>query len=558
MKGLKNNDRRTHPTVLVVVLLHAAYCLTAPSAFGVIVNTKLSGPLVAGGDVQNFKISPNSRWVIYRADQDTDEAVELYSVPILGDGVPVRLNGLLPPGDLVAVYAISADSRRVVYIAPQDASGTRELYSVPIEGPAGAGVKLNGPLVAGGNVYNFQISSDGQRVAYAADQDALDQTELYSVPITGPASAAVKLNETLTTSTIVYSQSFRISPDSSRVAYFTLHLSNDTQDLYSVPISGPADASVKLNDSSLISNNPPVLEISPDNARVVYTATQDNPNTEELFSVALAGPAGAGVKLNGSIAPGGDVSDFRISADSQRVVYRADQLVDGVRELFSVSISGPATTGVRLNPPLSGGGDVGLYEISADSARVVFHAYYAVGAKTELYSAPAGGPWADTITLNLSLPSGGAVSGAHVSSDAERVVYRADPTQLGENEIFCVPIGGPAAESRKLNLDERIAGEVATFQISPDARHVVYSANYLVPPGSDTLTQLYRVPIGGPPEASVKLHGRFAVGGDVQLFSISPDSRYVVYRADQQTDGVDELFVSYDRVNAVGSWGGYN
>ena len=39
---------------------------------------KLSGALVPGGNVDNFKISPDSSRVVCNADQDTDEVYGLY------------------------------------------------------------------------------------------------------------------------------------------------------------------------------------------------------------------------------------------------------------------------------------------------------------------------------------------------------------------------------------------------------------------------------------------------------------------------------------------------
>jgi hypothetical protein len=58
-----------------------------------------------------------------------------------------------------------------------------ELYSVPIEG--GKADKLNGPLVAGGQVHSFMIDAGSRRVLYRADQDIDEVFELYSVPLAG-------------------------------------------------------------------------------------------------------------------------------------------------------------------------------------------------------------------------------------------------------------------------------------------------------------------------------------------------------------------------------------
>ena len=45
---------------------------------------KLNGPLVLNDDVQSVHIIPNGSTMVSRADQDTDQVFELYSVPIGG------------------------------------------------------------------------------------------------------------------------------------------------------------------------------------------------------------------------------------------------------------------------------------------------------------------------------------------------------------------------------------------------------------------------------------------------------------------------------------------
>jgi hypothetical protein len=40
--------------------------------------TKLNGDLVSEGDVEEFVISPDSKYVVYTADQETDEVIELF------------------------------------------------------------------------------------------------------------------------------------------------------------------------------------------------------------------------------------------------------------------------------------------------------------------------------------------------------------------------------------------------------------------------------------------------------------------------------------------------
>jgi Tol biopolymer transport system component len=110
-----------------------------------------------------FLISSDSSRVVYRADQDTGGVYELYSVSIVGTN-RVKLNGTLATNGNVSTFQISLDSGRVVYEADQDTAGVHEIYSVPIEGPASSGVKLNGSLVANGNVSSFQIIPNSKNV----------------------------------------------------------------------------------------------------------------------------------------------------------------------------------------------------------------------------------------------------------------------------------------------------------------------------------------------------------------------------------------------------------
>ena len=105
---------------LFTAMLWAALPLQAAT------NVKLSGVMVASGDVSEFQISRDGRYAVYLADQDTDGVPELYSV-LLGGGLPVRLNPIFPFGRAVASFQISPDSRRVVYLADQNTDNF-ELY----------------------------------------------------------------------------------------------------------------------------------------------------------------------------------------------------------------------------------------------------------------------------------------------------------------------------------------------------------------------------------------------------------------------------------------------
>jgi hypothetical protein len=107
---------------------------------------KLSPTMVPGGDIvsgntlnaPSFRISDDGEWVVYVADQDTDEVDELYSVPIDGHLRARKLNRPLP-GTYISEYlnAVLAGSKRVIYVAWQDEPDTSEVFTTEL-GDAGA------------------------------------------------------------------------------------------------------------------------------------------------------------------------------------------------------------------------------------------------------------------------------------------------------------------------------------------------------------------------------------------------------------------------------------
>ena len=87
--------------------------------------------------------------------------------------------------------------------------------------------------------------------------------------------------------------------------------------------------------------------ISPNSAKVVYTADQDTSGVYELYSVNIDGTGR--VKLNGAMTASGDIWDrYWVTPDSTKVVYCAHQETDLVNELYSVNIDGSGRVKIEL------------------------------------------------------------------------------------------------------------------------------------------------------------------------------------------------------------------
>ncbi|MEO1440844.1 MAG: dockerin type I domain-containing protein, partial [Chloroflexota bacterium] len=162
--------------------------------------------LQADGDVYDYyQISADSTRVVYRADQDTDEVIELYSVSISG-GTVAKLNSEPPEDvDIDVGYQITPDSITVIYIAEQDTINVPELYAVPITG--GSPSKLNTPLTSVGSTSDdFLISPNDPVVAYRASQGTIRSFlfELYSVNIDAPYNYNVDNDNAITALDAIY------------------------------------------------------------------------------------------------------------------------------------------------------------------------------------------------------------------------------------------------------------------------------------------------------------------------------------------------------------------
>lgn len=350
---------------------------------------RLNADICSDCDVESYRASPDGNTVVYRAGQTAFAFWELFSVPALGPlETAVKISRFIETGgDVDAYFQISPDSTRVVYRADPTNIEAYELYSVPIGG--GSSIQLNtSPTVD----TVFLISPDSSRAVFRAGSASTQIYSLYSNSITG--GTAVRLNTALGAGETT-AAGFQISPDSSKVVYKSDEDNDNIDEVWSVAIAGGTPT--RLNGA--LTTNGDVLDfaISPNGARVVYRADQNIDTLNELWSVPIGG--GSAVKLNRTLTSGGDVVNYRISPNSSWVVYGADQDVDEAFELLAAPLAGG--TVLDVSGPLVSGGDVTLtanpnqtqaYDISANSQKVLYAADEDFNDEVALYVATLAGP----------------------------------------------------------------------------------------------------------------------------------------------------------------------
>jgi hypothetical protein len=368
-------------------------------------------------------------------------------------------------------------------------------------------------------------------VVYQADQDTIGVFELYL------ATSGTKLNPPLPAGRTV--TSFALTPDATAVIYIADQDFDDVFELYRVSLATPG-ISTKLNPAFLAGSGKDVVEfaVTPDNTSVVYIADQDIDDVFELFRTVFFG--GANTKLNPGYTLGQDVDAFVILPNSTGVIYRADQNTDGVNELYRVLFTTAPATDRLVNPPLVVGQNVGAFAATPDSLNVVYIANRPlVASPNQLFIVPVGG--GGSIQLNNVLVAGGNVTDFAITPDGLSVVYRADQVTDEVFELFRVTLATPGI-STKLNGTLVPGGNVTSFGVIPDNSGVVYIADQ----NANDVFELFRSLFGGSPPTT-PLNPPFtsppSLGTeDVVDFALFPNGAGVVYRADQNTDGVNEIY----------------
>jgi hypothetical protein len=187
----------------------------------------------------------------------------------------------------------------------------------------------------------------------------------------------------------------------------------------------------------------------------------------ELYVVDLAVP-GVSAKVNPPLVADGDVQSatFRFGPDSDFVVYRADQDVDGDNELYRVELATPGVS-AKINEPLPPGGDVSFFRINPDGLQLIYAADQDTEGVAELYNVDLSTPGMAT-KLNPER-DGTQISQIEINEDGTQAFYLADQDTPGTGELYRVDLAS-AGTATKINSTLPANGSLFDFAISPEYR----------------------------------------------------------------------------------------
>jgi Tol biopolymer transport system component len=478
------------------------------------------------------KISPDGRWTVYTQDAETQGAYELWRVPVQG-GTPSRLSGLLTSGQSAGQFVISPNNALVAYMAAEDDLDHIEVYAAPIAAPPNSNVKLNDPFAALANAVTVEFSPDSSRVVFSVNYAEFEPIrELWSAT---PDGADLDLLVSVPDGREV--RQWRITPDSQYLIYIA-RAADTTMELRRVSLAGGGD--VELATDVPTGRTVFELAISPNGSFVVYTANRDVVDRYELFRVPVAG--GMPQQISDELAFQHWIRSPTFAPDGSRVVYQLWDQAIGQVELWSMEPDGDPN--VELNGLLVAGGSVDFgptaFRISPDSTRVVYRADQQIQGDLELYSVPIAG--GSDVKLNGPLVEDGDVGDFQISGDGTRVIYGADQEVDARYDLYSSAItGGPGMRISQVSLFDDTG--VWTFGIAPDSSRVFYTL-VREPLVGATSSHLYAVPIAG---GTIQLIDDTDAGAGEDVYELeidlSPvDSRVVVYIADQEAPQQQEVY----------------
>ena len=380
-------------------------------------NLKLHPDFATGQNVDEFAWAADASRVAYTANQFPPPPplvapVELYtSVPSTIDIDNTRVSGDLVAGGNVQQFAWAPDSGRIAYRADQTIDGQFELFVTQPDQQADvrASLALVDPAVEPGAVdSDFAWAPDSSRLAYRAVfvQDPLYRTDKWGLFTTLPdGSSNFRVSGGVLNGGAFGVTALQWAPDSTRLTYVSDQIVKDRFDIFVTT----ADSQFPL--FLILSNFAVLAEVttsdwSPDSSRIAYIADQSfiGFSISELFS-ARRDASGLPRTVSNLVDQQSEVESYAWSPDSALIAYRADQDVVGEFELYTAPPSGAVNN--NISDITATGGEVRQYLWEPGGEGIGYIADQDAAGRFELYlSLPDG---SDNVVVSGALAPGGSV-----------------------------------------------------------------------------------------------------------------------------------------------------
>lgn len=514
---------------LAVVWLPSLAILAA--AFGLVGAVRAQSPLQltpavpVGADVAGvLPPSPDGKWVFYLLRDD--DCVGLFRVAI-GGGPQTRLSGPTPPDPCeISTLGFSADGQRLVFVRYLPAD-TVELFSVPVAGDETQRVSLLPSLAPGQHADDAEIV--GNRLLLSLNGGG-PEDELFLVPLEGPASAAWKINSS-------GSRRWSVDHASQRVVFL------DGGGLYSVGLAA-TDAPVRL-DSGGANRAVESFRLAPDTGLVALTVDADTNDADSRLDLQVANVTGiagnATLIYDTSVeiaSVGGHPSAFQIAPGGGHVAFLVGSTpMSGLQRLHAAPTSGAGPVQQLDIATTSTQG----FSFTPEGSRIRFRNYANNAPPFRLHDAPASGSWQETTVHGPSdeeVIDFEAVDENTVLVLADGGSWSGDPNPI--RQIYRLTLGaGVVAPKRISGLGTSTLVDVTSFGERFEDRWI-YRGRLL----GSTEVQLITVSVLGDPVRTAQRLNLDPTQAAVQNVQPARGGRWVVFEDAPDLDGSPQAFMA--------------
>ena len=334
---------------------------------------------------------------------------------------------------------------------------------------------------------------------------------------------------------------FAVSPDGTQIA-FVGSLDNGIvgDQVYLIPIGGGNATLLNPNGVGDVDGE---IIFTPDGTNVIARYGGGTGNIDNQFYLMPTNGSQAAQQLTFNNF---NVFDPKVSSDGSTLFY-VDALNDNTTDLddvvFSTSISdaqnAPAPT--QVSPTSVSEVDTDGYDLIGSD--LIFAADPSTGGETQFYRIANDGTGSLTDILISNTPAFGFdIDEMAITPDGQSIIFVADLTTDGVDELYSMPIAGGVATQLLPTIPS--FADVGSFAISPDGSTIAFQADF----EANGVGEAYVIPASGgvPVQVSEDLTGvgynADVVAGAGRL-AFTPDSSSVIYLADSRENGVNELHI---------------
>ena len=241
--------------------------------------------------------------------------------------------------------------------------------------------------------------------------------------------------------------------------------------------------------------------------QILYTANQDDANKTEIYIVDLNTP-GTSTKINATLTADQAVQAGVGCADGTKVFYLLETISTGTVDLYVVSISNPGVA-TKVNPNLASGREVGIFVTTPDCTKVVYAAQINSDAE-ELFVTELSNPGVATKADGPPSGTDHVINQLSLSVDGTKAFWVGGSSQIGQSQnLLTVSLSNLGNETQVSGMLPP-GGRVSDYDVSPDANSVVYRVQVSMFAASN----LFFVDLsGGTPSTPAQVNPVWAVGG---------------------------------------------